>query len=441
MSKQNNQSNVPQVFDFDNHQVRTLLDENNNPLFVAIDVANALGYKKPENAIARHCKYSTTTPKQGGGKLSLIPEPDLYRLIFSSKLKAADVKGVVSNDTLLKTAGGKQTLITINEQGLYELIFASRKKQAVKFRAWVTGEILPQLRRTGSYTLPAPTIRRINAQGRYRVRDMVRTGNWNMAPNGMTAHSVDHNLQTENDKAHNVVRSLTKDNEFWANDRFDILTKKSRTEIIELAAVAAKDKTGRSMQKKQAVAFFREAVINLEGYHTSQDVLLVVDEINRKLDKKKNSCGDHITPLRIDVHRDEGHFIDKNGVDFYPGINIFEGRGKDKDKFFLDQERTKEVKAGELEFKPNYHAHIIYTHFDFDTGRSAQLGKSDIQNQHKIAAEVLGLEMPKSGKERADAGEPTAGMNTKQLRAYYAALRAEKIRGMGFSPTTYEPNL
>lgn len=108
-------NNLPQVFDFDNHEVRTLLDENNNPLFVAIDVAVALGYKNSRSAVSRHCKHQTTVPKQDGGKLTLIPESDLYRLIFGSKLKAAD-----------------------------------------EFTDWVTGQVLPQLRQTGTYTYEQP---------------------------------------------------------------------------------------------------------------------------------------------------------------------------------------------------------------------------------------------------------------------------------------------
>jgi hypothetical protein len=101
--KDNNKTknNVPQVFDFDNHQIRTTVDKNNNPFFVAKDVCEVLEINNPRQAVKN----------------------------IESRLKEADLKGVISNDTLLKTTGGKQTLITINEQGLYELIFASRKKK------------------------------------------------------------------------------------------------------------------------------------------------------------------------------------------------------------------------------------------------------------------------------------------------------------------------
>ena len=76
------------------------------------------------------------------------------------RLKIADVKGTISNRILLETTGGKQQVLVVNEQCLYELIFASRKKKAIKFRAWVTGEVLPEIRKTGQYRMAGKLIRR-----------------------------------------------------------------------------------------------------------------------------------------------------------------------------------------------------------------------------------------------------------------------------------------
>lgn len=58
-----------------------------------------------------------------------------------------DEKGVTSAYTL----GGEQTLNVVNESGLYQLIFKSKKPQAKAFRRWVTREVLPSIRKTGSY--------------------------------------------------------------------------------------------------------------------------------------------------------------------------------------------------------------------------------------------------------------------------------------------------
>lgn len=55
---------------------------------------------------------------------------------------------------ILKTSGGNQSMKVISESGLYNLIFKSRKKEARRFRKWVTSEVLPTIRKTGSYSLP-----------------------------------------------------------------------------------------------------------------------------------------------------------------------------------------------------------------------------------------------------------------------------------------------
>lgn len=58
-----------------------------------------------------------------------------------------DEKGVFN----IHTPGGKQTVSVINEPGLYSLILRSRKKDAKKFKRWVTHEVLPEIRRSGAY--------------------------------------------------------------------------------------------------------------------------------------------------------------------------------------------------------------------------------------------------------------------------------------------------
>lgn len=57
--------------------------------------------------------------------------------------------------TIVDTLGGPQTMIIVSESGLYALIFKSRKPAAVRFRKWVTAELLPVLRVTGKYLMPS----------------------------------------------------------------------------------------------------------------------------------------------------------------------------------------------------------------------------------------------------------------------------------------------
>ena len=60
----------------------------------------------------------------------------------------------------IPTPGGTQTLTFVSESGLYNLIFQSRKPEAKAFRKWVTSEVLPSIRKTGSYEAPAASRQR-----------------------------------------------------------------------------------------------------------------------------------------------------------------------------------------------------------------------------------------------------------------------------------------
>lgn len=66
---------------------------SDKPMFLANDVAKALGYVKPANAISSHCKGVTilVTPTDGGAQpVKYIPESDVYRLVMRSKLPQAN---------------------------------------------------------------------------------------------------------------------------------------------------------------------------------------------------------------------------------------------------------------------------------------------------------------------------------------------------------------
>lgn len=82
-------------------------------------------------------------------------------------------KGIVTTDTL--TNGGKQKMIFIDESNLYKTIFQSRKESAERFTEWVTGEVLPSIRKTGSYSKPLTTSEQIRllAQGNTELTERV----------------------------------------------------------------------------------------------------------------------------------------------------------------------------------------------------------------------------------------------------------------------------
>lgn len=82
-----------QQFNFQDHTVRVVLDDDNQPMFVAKDIATILGYADTNKAINTHCKgvvvYHPVSTKGGTQKMRVIYEPDLYRLVFGSKLPSA----------------------------------------------------------------------------------------------------------------------------------------------------------------------------------------------------------------------------------------------------------------------------------------------------------------------------------------------------------------
>ena len=97
--------------------IRTVTIEN-EPWFVGKDVAEVLGYTNPSKALSDH----------------------------------VDTEDKLNNETLLSL--GQRGGWLINESGLYALILSSKLPSAKKFKRWVTSEVLPSIRKTGSYGKP-----------------------------------------------------------------------------------------------------------------------------------------------------------------------------------------------------------------------------------------------------------------------------------------------
>lgn len=108
--------NAMQVFQNNEFGELGVLEIDGKPYFPATACAKALGYKRPSDAITAHCKGSVkyrVLTKGGEQELKFLPEGDLYRLITHSKLPAAE-----------------------------------------RFEKWVFDEVLPTIRKTGSYSQP-----------------------------------------------------------------------------------------------------------------------------------------------------------------------------------------------------------------------------------------------------------------------------------------------
>lgn len=107
------------TFNFNQVNVRTVTDEQGNPWFVAADVCAVLEIRNVSDAVSR--------------------------------LDDDEKADIGITDTSSNGVTQKRNVTTINESGLYSLILTSRKPEAKAFKKWVTAEVLPSIRKTGSY--------------------------------------------------------------------------------------------------------------------------------------------------------------------------------------------------------------------------------------------------------------------------------------------------
>lgn len=111
-------------FHFDGAQIRVVTDDDGSPWFVAQDVCTVLAVGTEQ-----------------------------------TRRLDDDERGLRT----VQTPGGTQEMVAINESGLYSLVLTSRKPQARAFKKWITSEVLPEIRRTGSYSV-SPALPRTFAE-------------------------------------------------------------------------------------------------------------------------------------------------------------------------------------------------------------------------------------------------------------------------------------
>jgi len=103
-------------FNFNGSSIQVIADESGEPLFNANDICAVLGFNNPRDALANH----------------------------------VDEDDVAKRDTI-DSLGRTQKANFVNESGMYSLILKSTKPEAKPFKKWVTSEVLPSIRKTGSY--------------------------------------------------------------------------------------------------------------------------------------------------------------------------------------------------------------------------------------------------------------------------------------------------
>ena len=108
------------LFHFENLDIRTLTKEDGSIWFVGVDVCKAIDIQNSSQAFSR------------------LEEDEVYNLYITDSL------------------GRNQNTTIISESGLYSLILTSNKPEAKQFKRWITGEVIPSIRKTGSYSIQKP---------------------------------------------------------------------------------------------------------------------------------------------------------------------------------------------------------------------------------------------------------------------------------------------
>ena len=188
---------TPSVFNFGAHAVRIVV-RNGEPWFVAADVAEALGYRNAPDAarnLGEHQKASTQIVRS--------------------------------------TSGGNPNVTIINESGLYRLVLRSRKPAAEQFSDWVTGEVLPSIRKSGRYEKPDPEAAQQRKPNRSQV---VLTDNEAFNLYGLL-NAMEHRLSPA--RLGRLEKALDALGSFWAGEVHD-LQGDLRAKALHMAALKAR---------------------------------------------------------------------------------------------------------------------------------------------------------------------------------------------------------
>lgn len=125
------------AFSFENSSL-TILGDILNPLFIAKQVCDILGFKNPWDALKNH-----------------VDSDDIFKLEMNDRLNR------------------KQTVNCVNESGLYALIFGSKLPKAKQFKRWVTNEVLPTIRKQGCYSAQEQDNALISNEQQYELSSRV----------------------------------------------------------------------------------------------------------------------------------------------------------------------------------------------------------------------------------------------------------------------------
>lgn len=214
-----------------------------------------------------------------------------------------------------------------------------------------------------------------------------------------TKHSLEH-MNRESKVTYLLVHdSNVNDNKSYENIE----------QFKEQAEKIYKEKIGQKIQPKAKENLIKEAVLNTKPNTTIEDIENTFKNLNKRF------SGHHI--LATSIHRDEGVFIDtkydlkeleytaynlswkhikldkdvtNEVIDYAPNRNIFYNQA-DKNWYF-DKQHENKADISKFQQKINYHAHVLYSNFNKDTGKTARLDRNDMRELQTIVADSLGMQ-------------------------------------------------
>ena len=204
------------------------------------------------------------------------------------------------------------------------------------------------------------------------------------------------------------------------------------------APLIYKEKIGQKMQATSKANLIKEAVINVKPDTTLEDIEQTFKNLNEEF-------GGHFI-LASSIHRDEGVFIDSKYdlkdleyvssnlswklrntnedvtsevIDYAPNRNIF--FNSENSNWYFDKEFKNKADTSKFQKKINYHAHILYSNFDKQTGKTARLDRTDLRNLQTIVADSLGMR-------RGQRYSKTKRMNHWQLKRAIDSKRDSNLK-------------
>ncbi len=222
-----------------------------------------------------------------------------------------------------------------------------------------------------------------------------------------TEHSEEH--MNRKSKVTYLIDPTSAQNEYWKNIKIP-----SPGEFVKLARTVYKKRVNQKMQKKQYENLIKEAVVNLNKHHTLKDVKRMMFVTNKTLDG--------YIPFSISVHKDEGVFLEYVGKlkdewnpdDYVYNSKNFKWYEKSKDgqevtdiityrpsrdyyynetdrEWYEDETFIKKADLSNKHIYYNYHAHVLYSPFDLNTGEGRSTRK-DMRSLQTLVANELKME-------------------------------------------------